>query len=487
MVSDALTVNGTIDSGAITSTGASSFGTGQFDNIGVGTAPEAKKGIFNAVTSGDTGSTGIRNESINTLGTAGPGTILGLSFIHSWIPSEIVIGFGSRNVNLLAGAHGGPAVDTSGADSIKDAKVLEMTGFLSAFGNIIGGGLHTGTLTITEAIGFHAFDIPSLTDATITTQYGIKIDNQTRGDTNWAIFSAGGNWILNANNQKLLFGAASAGNASITYDGTNLIIDSAVVGTGDLVINDNFRIDSIGRVFFGENQEESIYSDGTNLNINFDNPSIEASLILHGNLVLPKASGNGIKIDTAAPTFGWRDLLGETTTRSTGANKPSFETYNGEINQYRFSAGEHEHYDFHIPHDYVAGTDIHLHIHWSQISTTNTGGTVDFKYSAVYSKGHNQAAFTGTPITDTFTSADAGIIQYQQHITEIIISGASATVALFDRDDLEPDGLILLTLEMNANNLTDDVSVTDPFIHFADLHYRSTNISTKDKVPNFYS
>ncbi len=207
-------------------------------------------------------------------------------------------------------------------------------------------------------------------------------------------------------------------------------------------------------------------------------------------LIFDKASGNGIKVDTTTPTFGWRDLLGETTTRSTGPNKPSFEAYNGEINQYRFSAGEHEHYDFHIPHDYVAETDIHLHIHWSQISATNTGGTVDFIYSAIYAKGHNQvsgSAFTSTPITATITSADAGTIRYQQHITEAIISGASATAALFDRDDLEPDGLILLTLEMDANNLTDSVGVTDPFIHFVDIHYQSTNIATKDKVPDFYT
>ncbi|MCK5017478.1 MAG: hypothetical protein KAS32_10460 [Candidatus Peribacteraceae bacterium] len=211
-------------------------------------------------------------------------------------------------------------------------------------------------------------------------------------------------------------------------------------------------------------------------------------LDLNGKSVtLAKDSGAGIKVDTVTPTYGWRDLLGETTTRNIGATKPSFETYNGAIFQYRFGAGDLEHYDFHIPHDYVAGTNIHLHIHWSQISTTNTGGTLNFKYSALYSKGHNQGAFTGTPITDTFTSADAGTTQYQHHITEVIISGASATAALFDRDDLEPDGVILMTLEMDANNLTDSVGVTDPFIHYVDIHYQSTNIGTKDKAPDFYA
>ena len=213
-------------------------------------------------------------------------------------------------------------------------------------------------------------------------------------------------------------------------------------------------------------------------------------LIKGGDLIMLKTVGKGIKVDTATPTFGWRDLLGETTTRNTGATKPSFEAYNGAILQYRFAADDLEHYDFHIPHDYVSGTDIHLHIHWSQISATNTGGTITFRYSAVYARGHNQAngsQFTATPITATFISADAGIKQYQHHITETIISADSATSALFDRNELEPDGVILMTLEMDANNLTDSVGVTDPFIHYVDIHYQSTNIATKDKVPNFYT
>ncbi|KKM81785.1 hypothetical protein LCGC14_1326260, partial [marine sediment metagenome] len=233
----------------------------------------------------------------------------------------------------------------------------------------------------------------------------------------------------------------------------------------------------------GAAQEYSVQWDGTNAVYTVASGEF---VFTGGNVVLDKTSGTGFQVDAAAPTFGWRDLLGETTTRSTGANKPSFETYNGEINQYRFSAGEHEHYDFHIPHDYVAGTDIYLHIHWSQISTTNTGGAVDFKYSAAYAKGHNQSAFTSTPITGTITSAGAGTTRYQHHLTEAVISAASATAALFDRDDLEPDGVILMTLEMEANNLTDSVGVTDPFIHYVDIHYQSSNIATKQKVPDFY-
>lgn len=217
---------------------------------------------------------------------------------------------------------------------------------------------------------------------------------------------------------------------------------------------------------------------------------------VYGDLVLPKASGNGIKVDTTTPTFGWADLLGDQFSKNTGATKPVLIAYNGAVQAWQFSNDDEAYLTYHIPHDYVPGTDIHLHIHWSQTSASVTGGTIDFKYFAIYSKGHNQAAgsaFTATPITATFSSIDindggAGLSRYQQHFTEVIISGASATSALFDRDDFEPDGVIELTLEMDANNLTDSVTVLDPFIHFADIHYQTTAIiGTKDKAPDFYA
>lgn len=218
--------------------------------------------------------------------------------------------------------------------------------------------------------------------------------------------------------------------------------------------------------------------------------------IYAGDLIIEKTSGLGIKVDVTTPTFGWRDLLGDQFAKNTGGTKPTLTTYNGAIDAWQFSDGDEAFLTFHIPHDYVPGTDIYLHIHWSQTSTTATGGTIDFKYSAVYAKGHNQdeaaGSFTSTPITASFSSIDindggSGLNQYQQHLTELVISAATATAALFDRDDLEPDGVIELTLEMDTNSLTDSVTVLDPFIHYADIHYQSTGIATKGKVPDFYA
>lgn len=213
-------------------------------------------------------------------------------------------------------------------------------------------------------------------------------------------------------------------------------------------------------------------------------------------LVFGKASGNGIKVDTSSgnATYGFADLLGDQFSKNTGGTKPTLTTYNGAVDAWQFTNGDEAFMTYHIPHDYVKGTDIHLHIHWSQNAAGATGGTIDFKYFAIYAKGWNQdeaaGSFTSTPITATFSTIDindggSGLNQYQKHITEVTISAASATAALFDRDDLEPDGVIELTLEMDADNLTGTPS--SPFIHYVDIHYQTNGVmGTKSRTPDFY-
>ncbi len=210
-------------------------------------------------------------------------------------------------------------------------------------------------------------------------------------------------------------------------------------------------------------------------------------------LVFDKASGNGIKVDTTTPTFGFADIIGDQFSKNTGGTRPVLAAYNGAIDAWQFGNGDEAFMSFHIPHDYVAGTDVHLHIHWSQNAAGATGGTIDFKYTAIYAKGHNQVSgstFTATPKTATFSTIDindggGGLNQYQQFLTEVTISATTATNELFDRDDFEPDGVIELTFELVTSNLTGTPSV--PFVHFVDIHYQTTGvIGTKSRTPDFY-
>lgn len=205
-------------------------------------------------------------------------------------------------------------------------------------------------------------------------------------------------------------------------------------------------------------------------------------------LVFQKAAGAGIKVDPADPTYTWRDLIGDQFSKNTGGTKPILTTYNGAIQAWQFAAGDEAFISYHIPHDYVKGTDIFLHIHWSHIGTLVTGGTITFKTTSVYAKGHNQAAFTGTPASGTFTGT-ASTTQYQQIISEVQYSDSAPSGIQLDTDLLEPDGVIEMTFEVDANNITvSGGGVPDPFVHFVDIHYQTTGvIGTKSKAPDFYA
>ena len=227
-------------------------------------------------------------------------------------------------------------------------------------------------------------------------------------------------------------------------------------------------------------------SAGNGININITNPAnpiiaVDSTLNLN-YLIINRASGYGIKVDNSIPTYGWRDILGNVTTKNTGLNKPTYAIYKGNIEQTQFPTNSYETFEFHIPHDYVLGSNIYLHVHWSHISTLVTGGTVTWGYEATYSKGHNQASF-GTNIIGTLVG-NASNIQYQHIITEGQFSTLGGSASQIKLEDLEIDGLILASVALNLNNMTG--ATPNPFVHYVDLHYQSTNISTKEKSPGFY-
>lgn len=203
-----------------------------------------------------------------------------------------------------------------------------------------------------------------------------------------------------------------------------------------------------------------------------------------GDPVVSKDSGRGIKVDLDSPTFGWRDLLGVIRTRGVGATDPNDATYRGNIKGYQFSVNDEAWIEYHIPHDYVAGTDIHLHFHWSHNSALVTGGTVTWGADITYAKGHNQAAFPA-PVNPTVVS-NASTTQYQHIITEVQISASAPSAVQIDSDDLEPDGVLLVRVYLSANDITSSGAVPDPFLHYADIHYQTSNVGTKQKAPDFY-
>jgi|SaaInl4_150m_RNA_FD_contig_123_16895_length_7918_multi_5_in_2_out_2_9 hypothetical protein len=205
-----------------------------------------------------------------------------------------------------------------------------------------------------------------------------------------------------------------------------------------------------------------------------------------GVMSLPKSSGKGIKIDTTTPTFGWRDITGQIRTRGVGSTDPTDAVYRNGIKGFQFAVNDESWMEFHIPHDYVPGTDIHIHCHWSHNVTTVTGGTTDWSFEIIYAKGHTQSAFPAS--VTVVAQQTASTTQYMHLINEVQASVSGGSGTQIDTDLIEPDGILLVRSFLSANAMTvSSGPVPDPFCHFADLHYQSTNIATKDKAPNFYT
>lgn len=198
-----------------------------------------------------------------------------------------------------------------------------------------------------------------------------------------------------------------------------------------------------------------------------------AGLVNTGNLTLSKTSGEGILVDPAAPTYGWRDILGGIAVKGSGPTDPAWSAYQGTIKGYQFSVNDEVQIVFHLPHDHAPGTDLYLHAHWSVITTVIE--TVTWGFDITYAKGHQQAAFPAT-VTTTVAQASNGTA-YFHNIAETVITGG----ALLNLASIEVDGLILVRVYLSANT-----GAIKPFLHTADIHYQSTNMATKQKAPNFY-
>jgi hypothetical protein len=202
-------------------------------------------------------------------------------------------------------------------------------------------------------------------------------------------------------------------------------------------------------------------------------------------IVIPRTSGYGIKLDVDDPQWGWNDIIGHIQPKTAGAGTPTYATYRGNINGFYFAANDIVDFVFHVPHDYVPGTHMYIHVHWSHNGTA-ISGSATFTHYTMYAKGHNQANFPAE-ITSAITYATTNITttpQYRHRVDEIQLSTTGGSASTLNTSDLEVDGVILMRLKLTA---LPTITAGNLFIHTADIHYQSTGLPTKQKAPNFYA
>ncbi|KKK64807.1 hypothetical protein LCGC14_2980460, partial [marine sediment metagenome] len=177
--------------------------------------------------------------------------------------------------------------------------------------------------------------------------------------------------------------------------------------------------------------------------------------------------------------------------KTIGSNDPEWVTYRGSIRQYRFTSGpqfREAWLQYHIPHDYVPGTDLHIHTHWSQ-AVIDSGGYVKWYFDITYAKAHGTPGGAGDPFNAPITQNEvqqASTTQYGQMLAEVAITNDGGDATHLDRNDIEPDGVLIIRIYRDSTDAADTLD-QDPFVHYSDVHYQSTNIGTKQKSPDFYS
>jgi len=163
---------------------------------------------------------------------------------------------------------------------------------------------------------------------------------------------------------------------------------------------------------------------------------------------IDKTEGVGIKVDTASPTFPWVDLIGLVQPNlDHPASSPEVVEFRTGINAYAYDNGDKLDCTYHIPHDWCPCSDSFVHLHWAHNGTAISGDfTVQVKVSYSSRDGATvfPAATTLVPITVATTNI-ATTPQYKHFVTEVPLTTASPSANELDSDDIEVDGLFLIS------------------------------------------
>ena len=176
---------------------------------------------------------------------------------------------------------------------------------------------------------------------------------------------------------------------------------------------------------------------------------------------------------------GWNDLVGEIDVRA-GANSPSATIFIGGISAYEFSPTTmNECYvNFHIRHDYIDGTMVYPHVHWS--NNIDAAGVVRWGFEYTMARRNDSTGVVTFGATQTLyieRQVDLGDV-FQHHVNESADGlGIAGTI-------LEPDALILCRVFRDATSPND--TFPQPIHLFnADVHYECHTLATPLRTPPF--
>jgi len=165
---------------------------------------------------------------------------------------------------------------------------------------------------------------------------------------------------------------------------------------------------------------------------------------------------NGLRLFGAATQY--RDFIIPAANLRGGATPPAFVAFLGGLFTYSFVNGTTDilYGAFEFQHDYMEGTDVEIHVHWSP-NSTNTGNVrLSFEYSVA-----NMGAVFPAPTTMLVTDAASGQVAFHEYTTIGVISGTGRKIG----------DIVNFAFSRLGNDALDTFS-GDMFLHSIGAHYQ---------------
>jgi hypothetical protein len=211
--------------------------------------------------------------------------------------------------------------------------------------------------------------------------------------------------------------------ASIKYDGTDLVIDPNEVGVGVLKVAGNAQFPDSNKLLFGTGKDVECYYDGTDMKVVTD--AVAASdLVLdcgtQKTLELAEVVYDDMRIIPSAFDFpGVSDpVIGDW---QPGGSGTTFKVW-------CFDQSDSGYFTVQIPHSYKTGEDIKVHMHWTPRNRGTTEGTATVAWKLDYSWANVNGTFGASAVVDC---TDACQSTNHQHLMtpDVAISGSSKSIS----------------------------------------------------------
>lgn len=184
--------------------------------------------------------------------------------------------------------------------------------------------------------------------------------------------------------------------------------------------------------------------------------------------------------DLVGRVEGWNDLVQDVVVRAGSPNAPGVNPLRDGIYAYQFDADAMNECfsNFHLGHDYIPGSMVFPHVHWSP-NTTSTG-VVRWGIEYTWARRHDSTGQTHFPATNTlYIEVNLEADHQYAHMVSEAPDGQG-----IPGSTMEVDSIILCRFFRDGAHPND--TFPDPvFLLSVDLHYRSLVKTTPSRFPPF--